>query len=411
MLNSLQMNLLLMRKVDLLIGKPLCFFFTSVHKLSHRAPSAPPGGEKPVRKVLLIKLSEMGALTLTYPLISYLKDKYPSAVISFLVFEKNASALKLLKNSVEDKNIYSIQDHSLWALIGSTLKTLTGIRKERFNIVIDLEFFSRFTSLLAYLAGATKSAGFYRYHFEGLYRGDLLTHKVQYNPLIHCSRSYLSLGKALVLPCMDSPTMPEQIKDEEMIFPSFDPAPEAIASIRAKLSSYGLDQKTLYLINPGDGLLPLREWPVENFILLTKKILKNKDNAVLIVGRDSIAGKDARLHAALDHPRCINLVDQTSMDELLALFHISTALITNDCGLPHLASLTLIRKFVIFGPESPLIFAPVGKNTHILYSHYPCSPCLSALNHRNSSCRDNQCVKVITVEQVYSLVTNPGPSI
>jgi len=56
---------------------------------------------------------------------------------------------------------------------------------------------------------------------------------------------------------------------------------------------------------------------------------------------------------------------------------------------------------VLFGPESPAIFAPVGKDTRVVYSDYPCSPCLSAFNHRNSSCRDNHCLKNITVEQVY----------
>lgn len=400
------MNLSLMRKIDLFVGKPLCLFFTLIHKLLNLFHKENSKKQKQIDKILLIKLSEMGALTLTQPLLSYLKNKYPQAKIYFLVFQKNVSVLKLLKNSIEIKNIYLIQDNSLFALIKSTIKSLTKIRKENIDIVIDLEFFSRLTSLIAYLSGATKSVGFYRYHFEGLYRGDLLTHKVQYNPLLHCSRSYLSLGKVLDLPYMDTPQIYKDIKNEEIISTSLDPIPEAMESLYNKLSPYELNNKNLYLISPGDGLLALREWPLENFILLTKKILENKNNVVLIIGQTSIAGKDIQLCSALNNPRCINLVDQTSMDELLSLFHIAKALITNDCGLPHLASLTPLQKFVIFGPESPLIFAPVGKNTHIIYSNHPCSPCLSALNHRNSSCQDNQCLKVITVENIYHLITS-----
>jgi len=399
------MQLTTMRKIDSLIGRPVCFFCTLFHKLVSlvKKPSDP--ASKPVKKILLIKLSEMGALVLTFPLLTYLKEKYPDASISFLVFEKNASAIKLLKGTIDDKNIFSIKDESLIALLLSTLGTITKIRKENFDIAIDLEFFSRFTSLLIYFSGATKKAGFYRFHFEGLYRGDLLTHKIQYNPLIHCSRSYLSLAKTLALPYIDNPPIPEQISEKEMVFPHFDPVAEDIEAIRARLLALKAPFKHIYLINPGDGILPLREWPLENFIKISKRILQNEENMIIIIGKDNINDKDTQLHSALNSPRCINLVNKTSMKELLALFHISQVMITNDCGLPHLASLTPLKKLVIFGPESPSIFAPVGKNTHIIYSNYPCSPCLSALNHRDSSCQDNQCVKIITVDQVYNLIT------
>jgi ADP-heptose:LPS heptosyltransferase len=103
-------------------------------------------------------------------------------------------------------------------------------------------------------------------------------------------------------------------------------------------------------------------------------------------------------------PRCVSMLSQTALDELLELFSLSEVLISNDCGLAHLGMLTPLKKFIIFGPESPRIFGPLGDNNWVFYSHWPCSPCLSVLNHRDSRCSDNICLKAITPEEVYKAV-------
>jgi ADP-heptose:LPS heptosyltransferase len=98
------------------------------------------------------------------------------------------------------------------------------------------------------------------------------------------------------------------------------------------------------------------------------------------------------------------LVNQTELDELLELFSIADILVSNDCGLAHLAMLTPIKEFVIFGPESPQVFGPLTENNYTIYSRWPCSPCLSVLNHRNSACKNNQCLKCIKPEDVYNFI-------
>jgi ADP-heptose:LPS heptosyltransferase len=86
------------------------------------------------------------------------------------------------------------------------------------------------------------------------------------------------------------------------------------------------------------------------------------------------------------------------------LFSISDLLITNDSGPAHFAALTAIKNFVFFGPETPRLYSPLGNNTHVLYADFPCSPCLTAYNHRNSPCRDNKCLQSILVADIYDLV-------
>jgi ADP-heptose:LPS heptosyltransferase len=98
------------------------------------------------------------------------------------------------------------------------------------------------------------------------------------------------------------------------------------------------------------------------------------------------------------------LVNQTELAELMELFVIADSLISNDCGLAHLAMLTAVRKFILFGPESPQIFGQLTQNSYPIYSNWSCSPCLSVLNHRDSACKDNQCLKIIDPGYVYNLV-------
>ena len=62
---------------------------------------------------------------------------------------------------------------------------------------------------------------------------------------------------------------------------------------------------------------------------------------------------------------------------------------------------------MFFGPETPALYAPLasslGGESVAMFAGTPCSPCLTAYNHRTSSCDgDNVCLQEITPEQVLS---------
>jgi len=99
-----------------------------------------------------------------------------------------------------------------------------------------------------------------------------------------------------------------------------------------------------------------------------------------------------------------NLCGQTTLKELMEFFLMGSMLITNDGGLAHFAILTPIQTIVFYGPETPEVFGPLSPRVHIFYSHWPCSPCLSAFNHRNSNCRENHCLKAIKPETIIDFI-------
>ncbi len=399
------MTIKLMRYIDYWIGVPLCFILTIINSILKLISFKRKQETITPQRILIIKLSELGAIILAYPLLRCIKEEYPCAEISFLTFERNREVFKALEEIISDKNILTIRQESIRLFALDTLRVIRRIRKEGIDIIFDLEFFSRFSAILTYLGKAGKKIGFYRYTFEGLYRGNLLTHKIQYNPLIHISQTYLSLWQVVKEEKKSTPELEKNIEIKWDTLPKFISSSTIRERIRDRLKEFGINKEDrLFLVNPGEGILPLREWPLDSFISLCKKLLEDVNSYIIIVGTKIAFNKAKSLYNAIKSKRCINLVGETTLPELLELFNISNALIINDCGLGHLASLTSIKKFIIFGPESPEVFGPLGKNNYTIYSSLPCSPCLSVFNHRKSTCKDNKCLKRIKPEDVYDLI-------
>lgn len=398
------MNVDIARKIDYWFGVILCFLLSVVNCIvkAMRFKKKETGSAK---KILFVKLSEMGAIILAYPLLAKIKKEYPCAELFFVTFNKNRDVFKLLGGIIPKNNVLGIREDPL-AFILDTLQAIKRLRREKIDIVFDLEFFSRFSVVFTYLTGAKKRIGFYHYTFEGLYRGNLLTHRIQYNPLNHITKNYLSFSQVIKQIEKSAPQFEEKLNESDIIFPKYASDNKTRMRLLEKLRNLGvdIDKKRLFLINPGEGILPLREWPLDNFISLSRRIIENENNHVILIGIEGAVKKGDLILKTIVNPRCVSLISQTELDELLELFTIADALISNDCGLVHLAMLSPIRKFIIFGPESPQIFSPLGDNNWIAYSHWPCSPCLSVFNHRNSSCSDNRCLKGIGPEYIYEQI-------
>ena len=392
-----------MRRIDYWLGLPLCFLLSGVNHIL-RFIAFRKKENATAAKILFIKLSEIGSIILAHSLINKTQKEFPQSGLFFLTF-KNNQPLFELSDLVPCSNVLTVRKDSVLAFILDTLRAIKSIRKEKIGIVLDLEFFSRFSAILTYLSGAPKRIGFYRYSLEGLYRGNFLTHKVQYNPLLHISKSYLSLAEAINQNRKDSPELFEEIGNKTIVLPEFVPSQENKRQLRDKLRSLGVDDTfRLLLVNPGGGDIPLREWPLDNFVNLAKRLLENSKNYIIVVGAGDAQKKSALFLRSVNHKRCLDFSNKTTLVELLTLFYISEALIANDCGLAHLASLTPLKKFVLFGPENPQLYRPLGDKTWIIYSDSACSPCLSAFNHRVSACRDNICLKRIKPEAVYEII-------
>ena len=138
------------------------------------------------------------------------------------------------------------------------------MRRQCFDAVIDLELFSRFTSILCFLSGARANVGYYRYHMEGLYRGTFQTHKVMYNPYYHMTQNFMSLISALVEVPTNEPMVKRHIQRAGIARARVEPREEGRETVLKKLrEQFELnDNHRLVLLNAGAGnFLAIRKWP------------------------------------------------------------------------------------------------------------------------------------------------------
>lgn len=389
------MNLNFQRAVDRYVGMPVCAVLSLLDKVFGKAVIA-----KPPRRILVVLLSEMGSLVLAHPMFTRLRLKYPEAELHVLLFAKNREVLDLLE-VVPTANVITIDDSSLSGLLRDSFKAIRNLRQLGIDAVIDCELFARISSIFSYMSGATLRVGFHRHTQEGLYRGSFINRPVLYNPYRHLSHQFLTLVAAL-----ESETRP---------IAKLIPAANACQPPMVNFSSHELDrvaeqlhasfpsirEKKLVLIYPSGGILPIRAWPLESYCELSKAFLDD-GYAVGVIGLKSDVTVAQAVVDYNQHPACINLAGFTkSVRHLLALFHRASLLVTNDGGPGQFAALTPLPTIAFFGPETPQLYQPLGSNGYSFFLSLPCSPCLTAYNHRSSPCDGNNlCLKLITPVQV-----------
>jgi len=399
-----------MRTIDHRVGVPLCALFTPIVWLIDWITSL--FSDKPAtpRKVLFIELSEMGSAIIVDPAMRDAQAR--GAEIFFLIFKSNRASLSLL-NTVPPQNVFTIDSGSILSLALDTFKFLLWSRARNIDTVIDLELFSRFTALLTGLSGARRRVGYHIFHGEGLWRGNMLTHKVHYNPHIHIAKNFLSLIHAAFATIHETPFSKINIPDSAIKIAQAVIDPQVRRTVLERIEqlatqvqrSFKLGEQPLFLVNPNASeLLVQRRWAPERFSALIVELERTwPDSLILITGSPAEFEYVEHVRVGAQVDSAINFSGQVSFSELPALYSLADVMVTNDSGPGHFSSVTDLHTVVLFGPETPALYGSLGKSIPIT-AQLACSPCVSAANHRKTPCSDNVCMQAISVAQVMEKV-------
>jgi ADP-heptose:LPS heptosyltransferase len=392
------MKLQVQRWIDRWVGIPLCAA-VSVLDVALNKLRTPRTADQAPRAIVVILLSEMGSLVLAHDMFARFRLRYPDAQLHALLFGKNREILDLMQ-LVKPEHVHTVDDSSLTALLSSLWRAIAELRRAKVDVAIDCELFSRISSLLSYASGASVRVGFHRHTQEGLYRGSHINRRVPYNPYQHISAQFLTLARAIDSTAVPKSKLPVLVSGKPPPHVALEPA--LLAGITARLAQDfpEIAGKPLVLVYPGGGILPIRAWPLASYTALCEGLVADGCALAVIGLKDDRALAQqlvASIQAAAPGSTAIDLTGYTrSIAELLSLFHVAKLLVTNDGGPGQFAALTPIWTLMLFGPETPGLYAPLTPRCHSFYSSYPCSPCLSAYNHRSSYCDgDNQCLKAI----------------
>lgn len=385
------------RMIDRTVGPAICRMLSLVSLV--RGKATPSG---PVNRILVILLSEMGSLTMTWPMMRRLREKYPAASLDILTFERNVEIIDILGLTGRD-NIFAIRDRSLSGLIAGSLKTIVRLRRKRPDVVIDCELFSRISALYSFFSGAPVRVGFYRYTQEGLYRGDFINRRVLYNPYLHISRQFVNLAEAV--DAFEIPNCKHPVSDQAPELPevtiSEDEKQAMTHRIRENFPRIDIARAPLVLLHPGGGLLPIRAWPPA-YYCRTAESLAKAGFVVAVTGPPEDRPLAREIVGCCPAGAGVDLTGFTrSLRELLVVFSLARLLITNDGGPGHFAGLVSLPSVILYGPETPVLYGSLNRNAVNLSAGWSCSPCLTAYNHRNSPCNGNNlCLKAIKPEMI-----------
>ncbi len=396
------MNVKALQRSNRWVGIPLCFILTVARALfGHPVPDC----SRPPRSLLVVKLAEQGSTVLAYPALRRAAEIVGCENIYFIVFEDNRFILDAL-GVIPEPNVITVSVENRFAFIRSMLSAIWRLRRLKLDAAIDMEFFSRGSAALTFLSGARRCVGFHSFFGAGLYRGNLMTHRLLYNPHLHTSQAFWTLVEAVFCDPATLPTygvFPPAAAAEP---PQFAPGTGELATVREMLCHETGGHPPLILLNPNSSdLLPLRRWPAERYVELARLLLvKYPEIFVAFAGAPNEAAAAAELVRRVASDRCISLAGKTTLRQLLVIYTLAEVLVTNDSGPAHFATLTPIHVVTLFGPETPELFAARTPRNTVLWAGIACSPCVNAYNNRQSPCRNNLCMQSIEVNQVFAAV-------
>jgi heptosyltransferase II len=239
------------------------------------------------------------------------------------------------------------------------------LRRERPDLAVLLPNSFR-SALVAWLGGASRRVGFGR---TG--RGLLLTDRLANERNARGERlpvpiveSYLEIVQRLG--CRVDSLRPELFTTEE----------DERAADRA-WSDLGLGRDgRVVCLNTGGAFGPAKNWPIEYFATLARRLADESGVAVLVVCGPSERESARAIAAQAEHPRVASLADQPlSIGLSKACVRRSALLITTDSGPRHFAAAFKVPVVTLFGPTHVAWTRTYHPHAVHLVRPVPCGPC------------------------------------
>ncbi len=343
------------------------------------------------KKILIMEAGGIGDIVMSTPALRALREKFSDSEIVLLTVPRTAQAVNIKRYAnriicFKQEAFSKGPSQPFYTQILSNIKLLWALRKERFDMMIDLEAIESWkSSLLRYVfykcVGAKKKVG---RNSNG--KGFFLDVKVSdelFGTVHEVDR------KLLIARTLGAET--EQTKQEFYI------STEDRVFINRWLMDSGIDDnRTIVAIQPG-AFVPSREWKSEGFVEIGRKLFQKYKAQVIITGgnNDNAAYE---INEALQDIKPILAVG-LSLGKLGALLERVHLFISNDTGPFHIADAINTPYVVLFGPENFYRYGPydsISNSRLVTGIKVSCSPCL------RHTCTTHECMESITTDMVWN---------
>jgi heptosyltransferase-1 len=336
-----------------------------------------------IKKILIIKPSAMGDIVHSLPVLSAVRKTYPDAEISWLVRTEFAGLLEghpyLSRIILFDRKYLGTAWKNPKAF-GSLVSLIMRLRKERFDLIIDLQGLFR-TASLGWLSGCKVRVG----PGSGREFSHLFYTKTikQDQDSIHAVDYYLKIAAAAGA----------IVDTAEFILPTDSRSEKEAAWM---VDEIGAREKGYAVLIPGSAHSD-KCWPAERFAAVADRIVERFGLAVIAVG----SGDDRPICDEINDKAKANIENvagKTDIPALVALLRGARIVISNDTGPGHIAATLKVPIVVIFGRSNPARVGP-----------YRLPRCIAAVEPDNrgdsiNNFEDKYDIRHVTVDEVFEKV-------
>jgi lipopolysaccharide heptosyltransferase II len=338
----------------------------------------PDGAANAVGRILVLRLSSIGDILLTTPILRLLRQHYPGARIDFLVKADYEDLLRV--HPCIDRLLLYHKHQTLW-------RTLQTLRQTRYDIVLDLHRTLRSRLLYHGLAAARKLA----YEKRPLRRALLVW--LGWNTL------------RAMTPVPELYAAPLRRLGIEAPVGGLDMAlsPESREAVREYLEQAFPDggRRPLLAVAPG-ARWATKRWPVERFIAVAQAVAESRGAAVVVLGSQEDRPLARELCTRLEVP-VLDSTGRLSLMQTAALLERCRLLLSNDSGLMHMATALQIPVVAIFGPTvQEFGFYPFRARAQVVSADLACRPC-STKGSAGCPRGHHHCMQHVTSSRVLSV--------
>jgi heptosyltransferase-1 len=350
-----------------------------------------PGMLEP-RSILIVKLSAIGDVIQTLPMVEALRAEYPRAGIDWLVEEEAGDILvdhpalnRVIISRRKSWQKLLFQRGQFLSTLGEIGKFVRDLRSRQYDWIIDNHGVFK-SGLLVWLSRGGRKIGFQAsggIADEGSY---LFTNE-RFKPLSierHALERYLDLVAQVGVPA-GSATL------------KFAVPPDFLKKAESLLQQGGFLYRPIVVIHPM-AKWATKQWPLENFARLVSALIERKASVVLTGSLQDVEPVGEILERISPSPKVLNLAGRTLLRELAGIFSLADLVLTPDTGPMHLAAAVQAPLVALFGPTAPWRTGPYGNNHLIIRKPLSCSPCFK------KSCSTLECMNSISVEEVLAAV-------
>lgn len=318
-------------------------------------------------RILVLRMSGVGDVLWTTPLLRALRRGLPGSRIHYVVRQSCAA---VLENNPDIDDLLVYRDGGL----RSQIAFLGEIRARRCELSIDLVGTPR-TAIQSLASGAGVRIGF-DFGYRRLFYNRVLSareanygHEVEFNLFVLPALGIEEAGKDLVFNLSL-----QEVEYRDRVW-----------------RELGFDAKDRVI-----GLLPTggwacKRWPAENFSELGRLNGGHGARKYLVLWGSKSEKEEAEriVHGIGRHAA---MAPQTTLRQMAALLAGCAAVVGNDTGPLHIATALGVPVVSFYGPTSPMAQGPWGEGHRVLRDES-----LSCLVCNRTDCRDPKCMRGIPV--------------